>query len=145
MIIIFFLLFILIPASAWAIIPHEYPGVYPHQIGHVFVTASVSVFVYHVIRGGYYKEVGFRQIMISAIFFLFWNVYTFLGHFAELYIRQESFINKESFWGGVFKADLISFCYYIYRFDNLLLVPCLIFFVLGLRVMLKETESQSKK
>ena len=141
-IILFFL--ILLPSPAWAIIPHEYPGVYPHQVAHVFVTITTAVFVYYAFRHGYTRQRGFGHIAISAILFQLWNLYTFFGHFAELYVGPEAFANRDSFFAATVRIETSTLCYYLYRLDHLILAPCLLFFLLGLRAMLKETKQKTE-
>ena len=128
-------IFVILPVPSWAIIPHDYPGAYPHQIGHIFAAIATSIFMYYIYKKGYMAQRAWRFIGLSAGFFVLWNVYTFLGHIVELYITQDVFIDKDSFWGGSMRLKVSTLCYYLYRLDNLILAPCLYFFYIGLKTL----------
>lgn len=141
---LFLFALVLLPEPAWAIIPHEYEGFYPHQVAHVFLVIAMAIFVYYVRRAGLTKEKGWRYIAISGALLLAWNVYTFLGHIAELYVPSDSFSQRDDFWRGSMRIDLASMFYYLYKLDNLILAPCLYYFYLGMRALVESNAPEKK-
>jgi hypothetical protein len=121
------------PSSAWAIIPHNYIGFYPHQIGHVFFLISLGIFIYYLKRQGLTKDRGWLYIAVSAALLLFWNVHTLIGHFFELRVRPEYFINRDDFLRGAIRLNFVTANYIVYKMDNLILAPAFIFFYLGVK------------
>lgn len=63
----FFLL--LLPAKAWAFVPHAYDEVYIHQMGHVFFVIS-CIFIMWVISIIIYRAKGVGAIYFFLNFFL---------------------------------------------------------------------------
>lgn len=124
---------LLAPARAWAIIPHKYLGYYPHQGGHLFFAVSLAIFIYYMIRTGLAKNRGWLYIAISAGLLLLWNVHTFLGHIAELSISGDVFINPGNFKESAIRLTRAAVFYLIYRADNLILTPSMLFLYLGVR------------
>jgi len=125
------------PARAWAIIPHKYIGFYPHQLGHLFFLVAMAVLILSMRRMGLLKEKGWRYIAWSAGFLLFWNVHTFLGHFVELSVKPDVFIDRESFFGGLIRLNFTTFNYYVYRLEHVIMISAMLFLYLGIREHLK--------
>lgn len=133
-----FLLFILlIPGRAWAIIPQNYPGVYPHQIAHVFFLIALAFLIFAIRRMGLLKQKGWKHITWSAGLLLFWNVHTLIGHMIELRVPQEVFINRDNLFQSAIRLDRLTTNYLIYRVDNLILIPAIILLYAGIRWHLK--------
>lgn len=128
---------VFVPGQAWAIIPQNYPGYYPHQIGHVFFLFAMAVLIIAIRKMGLLKQKGWRLITWSAGFLLFWNIHTFIGHMVELKVPSGVFVNRDSLLHSSITLNLLTANYLLYRMDNLILIPAAIFLYAGLRWHLK--------
>jgi signal transduction histidine kinase len=130
-----------IPSPALAFVPHSYAEVYIHQMGHVYFMLS-CIFIMWVIRHHNLQEKrGWRYIFLSEIFFVLWNIDTFIGHMSEFWIDPSQMTGGSEGWGYFFRHISLQGwepLYYVTRFDHFLCIPAMFFFVLGLRELLKE-------
>lgn len=139
---IFAALAIAVPTNAWAIIPHDYPGYYPHQTAHILFSIALSIFILYICRHRLYVQKGWFYIAVSSALLFFWNIFTFLGHIVELYIEPSSFIDRDSFTKGAIKAGPFELLYYVYRMDTFILLMSVAFLYTGVKWHLREAEKQ---
>lgn len=119
-------------------------GVYAHQFAHLFFIFSMGILIFWLRERKLVQEKGWRFIQYSAIFFILWNIDTFLAHLLDeqLEIISVSKIDAarilvESSRGG----GLIEAFYYAAKLDHLFCVPAMWFLYSGLRCLLKESET----
>lgn len=116
-------------------------GVWVHQFAHLFFLFSMVLLIYWLRRAGLVKAPGWRYIQYAALFFILWNVDTFLVHFLDEQIQAVAVDNLGD-WQirvvAVGDRTWLSAVYYLAKMDHLLCVPAMIFLMLGLRHMLKE-------
>jgi signal transduction histidine kinase len=138
-----FVLF-LIPAKAWAIVPHAYQGIYIHQMGHVFFILSCLFISWVILKKNLHKEKGWRYILFAEVFFVLWNIDAFIGHISEYWIEPSQIIGSREGW-NYFKREIIlegrDYLYYVTKHDHIWLVPGMLMFYLGLREHLKKERS----
>jgi len=116
-------------------------GVWVHQFAHLFFLFSMMLLIYWLRRAGLVKAPGWRYIQYAALFFILWNVDTFLVHFLDEQIQAVRMDNLGDWQIRVVAAGgrtWLSAVYYLAKMDHLLCVPAMIFLMLGLRHMLKE-------
>ncbi|MDA8173503.1 MAG: hypothetical protein M0018_02810 [Nitrospiraceae bacterium] len=135
LLIIFFL-----PAQAWAIIPQNYPGIYTHQLAHIFFAIALAVIIAHKIRKGYWRQRGWKHIIASFMVLLAWNVFAFLGHMAAFRMKQEYFINPGTVYNEAVRMQGPALAYVIYRMDQVFLITAMVLFYLGVRRIYKGPE-----
>jgi hypothetical protein len=135
----------LVPGCAFAIQVHGgSEGVVVHQLGHVFLLASMGVFVYWLRESGLLKDGGWRYIMGFALFIGLWNIDVILMHYLD---EQGMLIRavRKGLWTVTIENDqgskILSLIYYIGKLDHLICVPALILLYLGLKRILAGLES----
>lgn len=139
------LLFVLffIPSAASAFVPHSYPGIYIHQMGHLFFILSCLFVIRTIFRNRLQKERGWRYLFYSQIGFILWNIDTFFGHMTEYWIESSQILGPTSGWNYFLRDILIEdreYFYYFTKFDHLLLVPSMFLFYKGLKEHLQEED-----
>lgn len=129
-------LLIFLPSKGFAFVPHGYPATIIHQMGHIYFFISCLFIALIIIRKNLHKEKGWRYILLAEIFFMLWNLDTFIGHISEFWIEPSQIIGER---GGIdyFKRKIIiegkEWIYYITKHDHIWLVPGMLMFYLGLR------------
>lgn len=140
-----FLLFLL-PSKAFAFVPHGYPSTIIHQMGHIYFFISCLFIALIIIRKNLYKYRGWKYILFAEIFFMMWNLDTFIGHIAEFWIEPSQIIGERQGM-DYFRRKIIiegkEWLYYITKHDHLLLVPGMLMFYLGLRWHLHKEKATS--
>ena len=138
----FLLFLVLIPANAWAFVPHEYPAIYVHILSLVFYFVALLVVLWTFIRHGLHKERNWKYLFLAVIFFNIWNVDVLLGRFAEaLWIEKAQVIGNTAEWQYFTRQITIEgpeYLYYIGRLDFILLNIAMLFFYLWLRERLQK-------
>lgn len=135
------ILSLLIPSNALAFVPHAYEGIYIHQMGHIFFIIS-CLFIIWVIKHHHLRDKkGWRYIYISQIFFVLWNIDTFVGHITEYWIESSQIIGGIEGWDYFMRKISIEgkeYLYYITKYEHFLIILAMFFFVRGLREHLSE-------
>jgi hypothetical protein len=133
----------LCPASALATQGHSgIEGVWVHQFAHLFFVLSMLLLIYWLRQAGLVKLPGWRYIQYAALFFILWNLDAMLVHFLDEQIRAVSVTNLGNWQIRVDTLEgygWLARIYYLAKLDHLLCVPAMIFLMLGLRHMLKES------
>ena len=140
-------------ASVWMVLLTRVPalatqghagieGVWVHQLAHLFFLFSMLLLIYWLRQAGLVKMPGWRYIQYAALFFILWNIDTMLVHFLDEQIHAVR-VEHIGDWrirviatGG---DKWLAAVYYLVKLDHLLCVPAMVFLMLGLRHMLKET------
>ena len=121
-------------------------GLYAHQIAHFFFLFSMGILIYWLRARLLVEETGWRFIQYSALFFIFWNMDTFLVHLLD---ELPGIIKVEriDFWyieiRGQKNLKGLEVLYYVAKLDHLLCVPALLFLYAGLKRLLKETRQKA--
>lgn len=139
-------LFLLMPSNTWAIVPHDYPGIYIHQMGHIYFIVACLFIIWVIVRNNLHKNTGWRYILLAQIFFILWNAVAFVGHIAEFWIDPAQIIGRREGWEYLRREIVIEgreYIYYIARYDHIWLVPGMLLFYMGLKEHLKATESKT--
>ena len=130
------------PAHALATQMHEAPeGIYAHQLAHLFFMLSMGFLILWLRERKLVKEGGWRFIQYAAIFFILWNMDTFIVHLldGQLRIIQVKKISTEHIQiNAVSGRNGLETFYYMAKLDHLLCVPALCFLYFGLRRLVKE-------
>jgi hypothetical protein len=117
-------------------------GVWVHQFAHLFFLFSMLLLIYWLRQAGLVKLPGWRYIQYAALFFILWNVDTILVHFLDEQMRAVSVDHLGDWQIKIHTMDGYAWLapvYYLVKLDHLLCVPAMVFLMLGLRHMLKET------
>jgi hypothetical protein len=123
-------------------------GVYAHQLAHIFFIISMGSLIYWLRERGLVQQRGWQLIQYSALFFILWNLDTFMVHFLD---DQFKIITVKNIgpWQielrDVYHNDTLKILYYFAKLDHLLCVPALIFLYLGLKRLLKESRLDLKR
>lgn len=138
------ILFILVPLNAWGYVPHEYPAIYPHQIGCIFYLIALISFLWVIVRNRLHKEKGWRYLFLAVIFFIIWDINIIIGRFVEAWwIEPSQTIGGKEGWQyftRTIKIENLEYLYYIGRYDFILLNIAMLLFYMGLREHLREEE-----
>ena len=114
-------------------------GVYAHQFAHIFFLFSMASLIYLLRARGLVRDPGWRMIQYSALFFVLWNVDTFLVHALDDQFRLIQ-VERIGMWQihltDSFQHNGLKLVYYFAKLDHLLCVPALIFLYIGLRRLL---------
>ena len=133
-------LVLFIPFDAWGYVPHEYPAIYPQQLGRIFLFVAFLLVLRSIVRNGLYKQKGWRYVFLSLIFFTVWDLDVFVGRLAE-FIAVPRSIGAAEGW-EYFKRSIeigrFEYLYYIGRLDFALLNSAMLLFYMGLREHLRE-------
>jgi signal transduction histidine kinase len=135
------LLLFLLPSSAGAFVPHSFAEVYIHQMGHIYFLLSCLFIIWVIRHHGLQDKRGWRYIFLSEVFFILWNGDTFIGHITEFRIDPSQITGGTLGWDYFFRHISLrgwEALYYVTRYDHLLCVPAMYFFVAGLRELLEE-------
>lgn len=140
------LLLLVLPSTSWAFVPHGYPEIYIHQMGHLFFIVSCCFVIWTIFSNRLQRERGWRYLLFSQVFFILWNIDTFIGHITEFWIEPFQMLGGKTGW-EYFRRDIVlqgrEYLYYIAKFDHLILVPAMMLFYQGLREHLAEEERAS--
>ena len=131
------------PAPVWAFVPHGYPGYYIHQMGHVYFMLSSFFIIWTITHLALHKTKGWQYILWAEVFFIGWNINTFIGHISEFWIETADIYGSRVGWDYFTREISIEgkkYLYYITKFDHLLLVPAMLFLYKGLREHLQKEE-----
>jgi len=112
-----FLLFI--PSNALAFVPHAYEEVYIHQMGHIFFIISCVFIMWVIWHHNLQDKKGWRYIFLSEIFFILWNVDTFVGHITEYWIEPSQMIGAREGWDYFFRRISIEGREYLYYINEI--------------------------
>lgn len=137
------LLFLLFPFRAWGYVPHEYPAIYPQQLGRIFLLIAFLVVLWSIVRNRLHKRKGWRYLFPSLIFFILWDLDVFVGRMAE-FVAVPQAIGVSAGWeyfARLIDIKRLEYLYYIGRLDFVLLNISMLLFYLGLREHLREEES----
>lgn len=133
-----------LPSDAFALVPHDYPGIYIHQMGHIYFILSSVFILWAIIHHRLHKERGWRYIVLAQIFFILWNANTFIGHITEFWIKPNQIIGVTDGWNYFRRMIIIEgreYIYYITKHDHIWIVPGMLFFYMGLKEHLKEEKN----
>ncbi|MCL4491395.1 MAG: HAMP domain-containing histidine kinase [Nitrospirae bacterium] len=137
------LLLLIIPSNAWAFVPHNYPEIYIHQMGHVYFFISCIFIIWTIFHHNLQKVKGWRYILFAEIFFALWNADTFIGHISEFWIEPSQITGSRAGWDFFFREIRVEgkeYLYYVTRYEFFLIFPAVLFFYRGLKEHLKEAE-----
>ncbi len=134
------LFLLLIPSNAWSLVPHDYPGIYIHQMGHIYFILSSAFILWTIVHNKLQNEKSWRYLFIGNIFFILWNLDAFIGHITEFWIEPSQIIGSRDGWDyfkRVISLEGREYLYYFTKHDHVWLVPGMLFFYLGLKEHLK--------
>lgn len=129
------------PGEALAIQTHGgAEGLYAHQIGHALFFCAAVAFALRLRGNPELSSRGWRCIKASCLLFALWNVVAFTGHLLEEVLPVPVFVGGANPWNSVL-ADAPpwkALLFYLCKFDHLLAVPAMFFFLRGLRALSRE-------
>jgi len=146
-ILIFLTLALLIPVNAEAVQIHGPPeGFFVHIMGHIFFAASLIFILYLLEHHPQKHQNGWRWLRYSFWFFLAWNLDTLMVHIVYRRMPYSSLYLPLNMWDHKLLPPYNFECmlYYFGRFDHLLCIPAMWFFVLSLRSFLKGHSEDDK-
>jgi hypothetical protein len=122
-------------------------GLYVHQIAHLFFIISMGILEFWLRQRNLVREPGWKYIQLAAVLFILWNVNAMVVHF----------LDEQIYWLKVSTSDTwqisisvsgggkgLALLYYILKLDHLLCVPAMICLYLGLKSLLKNTETKKE-
>ena len=122
-------------------------GLYVHQIAHLFFIISMGILEFWLRQRNLVREPGWKYIQLAAVLFILWNVNAMAVHFLD---EQIHWLKVSAFdeWqisisvnGG---GKSLALLYYILKLDHLLCVPAMVCLYLGLKSLLKNTETKKE-
>ncbi len=131
---------LLLPCNAWGYVPHEYPAIYPQQLGRIFLFTAFLIVLWSIVRNRLYKQTGWRYFFLSLIFFTVWDLDVFVGRSAEFISIPQTIGGSEGweYFKRYINIERFEYLYYIGRLDFVLLNIAMLLFYLGLREHLRE-------
>lgn len=119
------------PAPALALQPHGPPeGLYVHQMAHLLFAGALAFLIWSIRHEAMAREPGFRRLTQACILFIIWNLWAFVGHWAEVLLEFEDFVGPPGDFGRrLIMSQAAAWVYYVAKFDHVILVPA--FFLLG--------------
>jgi hypothetical protein len=134
-------LFFADPAQALQVHPPP-EGLYAHLLGHIlFFLTSCGLFV-ALSRSPLSPSRGWLHLRISSLLFAVWNVWTFTAHVVRLKLETQPFVGADLLAMTLSaKTGALGVWYYFLSLDHVVAVPAMLFFVLGLRSLLRERTS----
>jgi hypothetical protein len=139
----FFAILLADTGSAWAVQPHTGPeGYYAHQSAHLLFICAMVYLIILLGKPAIRRLSGWQYIRLASVFFLLWNVDTFISHIMEWYmVPREEYIRGP--W--MLMEDLKSEVYYITRLiEYFFLVPAFLSMAIGVRRLKKELEREKE-
>jgi len=130
----------LLPCSAWGYVPHEYPAIYPQQLGRIFLFTAFLIVLWSIVRNRLYRQKGWRYLCLSVIFFAIWDLDVFVGRLAEFISIPETIGGTEGweYFRRYIEIERFEYLYYIGRLDFALLNIAMLLFYIGLKEHLRE-------
>ncbi len=126
----------LLPDSALAFQPHDYSGLYIHQLAHFFLIISLFFFVIKARQAHLSSLKGWRYIIAGTWLLMLWSATTMVGHFLDLYIRADAlFLPPGATIPLLRLAGWQEALYYILKLDHLIAVPAMFLFYRGLKLL----------
>ena len=126
--------------QALALQVHTDPeGLYSHQLGHLFFIASMAILIFWLQKTRLAEAKGWRYIQISCLAFILWNSGAIAGHFIETLQAEEAFVRISSGRALVVEKAFAPYLFYFLKLDHLFAVPAMIFLLLGLRRLKRES------
>lgn len=130
---------------AWAVQGHGVAeGPVVHLMAHLLLGVALLLFLYVLHTKPPDAGYSWRSLKLSLLFFLLWDLdHLFVHWFAgQMYpdIRDSGARLVEDYFTG--PRTLLSYFYYLGRFDHLLCVPALWFFTISLRDFREEVEAR---
>lgn len=137
----FFIFFLIFPESPLALQSHGGgEGFVIHQLAHVlFAIAMIGVIII-LKKTKEFKGKEWNYFSLGAFFLALWNIWAFIGHQLETQLPSLSFITSEDGMPLLKIDSIVSFLYYIYKMDHIILLPSMIFFLIGLKIIASEKE-----
>lgn len=131
------LLFLLTPSTAWAFVPHAYPGEYVNVVARAFFFAAHITAIVLMMRSNLHKQKGWRYFVSAMFIFSIWNIVVFTGRLGEKAFGAITIVHEVEGW-QFFKRvvvidDTIDFFLYFTHLEQIFLVVALILFYMGLR------------
>ena len=128
---------LLLPQASLATQAHGEPeGILAHQLAHLFFIVSMGVLIYWLRERRLVVDKAWRWIQYSALFFILWNVDTFIAHLLDEQLRLVK-VTRIGLWDIHIDTKgappWLGWLYYILKLDHLLCVPALAFLLGGLR------------
>lgn len=129
------------PSPAWALQAHAGPeGLYVHQGAHIFLAFAMLLFAVNIQGSPLVRQKAWRLLATSAILFILWNIWAFVGHLSFFTRVESSFIME---LGHITPSLPVTswpeVLYYLLKMDHLLCLPALLFFYFGLKLFLAES------
>ncbi len=140
---ILLILTVLAPSEVLAIQTHGMAeGLYAHQFGHALFLGAMVVLYFRLRHQVHLRSRGWKFISLSCLLFAMWNAVAFLGHWLEESLSGPIFSGGDPPWERSLVAlpEWKALIFYACKFDHLLAVPAMIFFLLGLREFCKERQ-----
>lgn len=131
-----------VPLNAWGYVPHEYPAIYPQQLGRIFLFVAFLIMLWVIVRNSLHRERGWRYFFLSLLCFAVWDLDVFVGRLAEFLTIPETIggIRGWEYFRRYIAIERFEYLYYIGRLDFVLLNVAMLLFYLALREHLKEED-----
>ncbi len=138
------LLVLMSATNAYAI--QQHPGVegyFVHQLAHIIFGASMAYVMVALRRSTRARLIGWRLVRYAALFFMLWNVDTFLGHAAGRKIESAGGYIKGQM---IFLKDPTAYVYYVTgMFENFFLVAAFVLLAIGLNRLYAHLKAEEVK
>lgn len=107
-------------------------GLVSHQLGHLLFTLAMVVLL---LRLGEFRMSGpgWYEFKGALYFFIFWNIFTFAGHWIGEKVTPESFIRQDGHVSAFQIDSFTDLLFYLTRLDHLILVPAFFLLLLAIR------------
>lgn len=137
-----------LPDIARAVQVHGSPeGLYVHQMGHVFFAAALVFLLRRLHSRPIGQDRAWRYFKIALIFFLLWNIDTFVVHWISSRLPDDAIFDQGPLSRHYLSLPLdgLRLIYYLGRFDHLLCLPGMWFLVRSLQGFCAKAEMQCRQ
>jgi len=141
--IFFFIFSIIITQKLWALQSHGGgEGFVIHQLAHILFAVAMTGVIIIIKKTREFKGKEWNYFSLGAFFLAIWNIWAFIGHYLETQVSSSCFIISQSGVPFLKIDNIFPLLYYVYKMDHIILVPSMIFFFIGLKIIASEKESK---
>lgn len=126
----------LLPENALAFQPHDYSGLYIHQLAHFFLIVSLFSFAVKARQTRLASLKAWQYIIAGTWLLMLWSAATMVGHFLDLHISEGAlFLPPGAHIPLLLLTGWQEVLYFVLKLDHLIAVPAMFLFYRGLKLL----------
>lgn len=135
---------VFLPEDALAFQPHDYSGLYIHQLAHFFLIVSLFFFAVKARQTRLASLRAWQYIIAGTWLLMLWSGATMVGHFLDPNIGEDALFLPPG--ANIPLLRLTGWqegLYYLLKLDHLIAVPAMFLFYRGLKLLRAEQTTPS--